>query len=197
MNEKALKRSIRKLTAAVTVIGSLLIVGGFFIIASLGGILTDTLGSQMSGTAEKCKTAILNQVDAGFQILQTLSSFMEYSQNMDLEELAEGLHQSSGYNDFIRMGLFWPDGTGIRVMTDRAIEYDIETDRLAREAQDSIGRAMEGECDVSRIYLDEDLNRKVFIYCVPYMMTGIMSPVYWPPALTHPCLKKFWTAICS
>ena len=71
MNEKALKRSIKKLTAIVTVIGTLLIAGGFFIIASLGNMLTNAINTQMASSTLECKINIRNQIDAGFQILQT------------------------------------------------------------------------------------------------------------------------------
>ena len=167
MNEKALKRSIKKLTAIVTVIGTLLIAGGFFIIASLGNMLTNAINTQMASSTLECKINIRNQIDAGFQILQTLASFTQRSTVQDIENLAEGLHQSSAYNDFIRMGIFQPDGTGVRVVADREIEYDIYTADLPLEAQDAIGCAMDGEATLSRIYQDTSLNRKVFVYCVP------------------------------
>jgi diguanylate cyclase (GGDEF)-like protein len=167
MNEHALKRYVRKVITLVVVIAVLLFAGGFFILSSLSNLLTDSIDSQMESSAKEYRISLQKQVEGGFQILQTLTGFLDNEQIQDTERLAEGLYLSNTYNDFIRMGFFYPDGSGIRVMADMATRYDVQVEDLDPSAQSAILTAMEGEPTVSRIYQDPTLETGVFIYCVP------------------------------
>ena len=79
MDEKSLKRRIRKLSIAVAVISVLILTGGVAASVNLRAILQDAILTQMEGEAERYGINIRRQIDADIQTLDTLAGFLQYS----------------------------------------------------------------------------------------------------------------------
>ena len=76
MDEKSLKRRIRKLSIAVAVISVLILTGGVAASVNLRTILQDAILTQMEGEAERYGINIRRQIDADIQTLDTLAGFL-------------------------------------------------------------------------------------------------------------------------
>lgn len=167
MNEKFVRRRLKKMTIIVIIISIVIMIGGSFTAASLNRMLDNTMSRQMEDETEEYKINIRQKIEADLQTLYTLSSFFEFSNTMNTDNFAKGLYESNNHNSFIRMGYFNTNGTGLRVMASQSIEKGIRTKDLNQSLQEIINKAWQGESAVSKIYYDEGLQRKVFAYGVP------------------------------
>ena len=77
MNEQALKKRLNHLTIAVVIISALILAGGGIASYYLRGMLQNTLTGQMESEVQQYKINIRRQIQADFQTLNTLSSFLQ------------------------------------------------------------------------------------------------------------------------
>lgn len=175
MNERAMQRQLKRMTAAVIITGFLILAGGGIFSASLGNVLSSTLRSQMESETEEYRISISRQTEADFQTLHTLSSFLEFSNTMDTESFARGLYESNNHNRFIRMGYFPLEGDGIRVVLNGSIETGVSPDSLPDTFQETVAKAWNGESAVSDFYYDELLEDTIIAYAVPVYQNGKLT----------------------
>lgn len=166
MDEKSLKRRIRKLSIAVAVISVLILTGGVAASVNLRTILQDAILTQMEGEAERYGINIRRQIDADIQTLDTLAGFLQYS-NMSTEEFIKGFRFTQRHNDFKSMGFFGKNGEGISVLIGSDGEREVQVDELDERAADIVRNAWEGRSGISGIYDPADTEENMVAYAVP------------------------------
>ncbi len=166
MNEQALKKRLNHLTIAVVIISALILAGGGIASYYLRGMLQNTLTGQMESEVQQYKINIRRQIQADFQTLNTLSSFLQFG-NMSTEAFVEGLVTSKQYHNFDRMGYFQTSGTGIRVTIDSKVERNAGIDELNENVQAVVKDAWKGKSGISRIYQPLDDGKAAYAYAVP------------------------------
>lgn len=181
MSEKQLMIKLRRITVVVAVISILLLLGGGYITASLGKVQDDTVTNQMTSEAKEYKASVLRKVESDMQTLQTLTSFFKFSNTIsaiDTDAFAQGLYESNNHNSFIQMAYFTREGEGIRVTINQDIEKGVRVETLDEFVQVIIEKAWNGESNVSKVYYDDKLEKKVFAYAVPVYrgneITGVL-----------------------
>lgn len=168
MDEKSLKSRIKKLSIAVVIISSAILIAVVAASYNLRTILQDALFSQMESETEQYGINIRRQMDADIQTLNTLASFIQYG-NMDTDSFIKGFQLSREYNDFDGLGFFGrPDmniDIGIMITSDAVEEVSAEAldGNMAAVVQD----AWNGGSGISRIYTEEDTDENMFAYAVP------------------------------
>lgn len=129
MDEKSLKSRIKKLSIAVVIISSAILIAVVAASYNLRTILQDALFSQMESETEQYGINIRRQMDADIQTLNTLASFIQYG-NMDTDSFIKGFQLSREYNDFDGLGFFGrPDmniDIGIMITSDAVEEVSAE-----------------------------------------------------------------------
>lgn len=166
MNEQALKKRLNRVTIAVVVISAFILAGGGIASYFLRGMLQDTLTRQMESEAQQYKINIKRQIQADFQTMNTLASFLQFGE-MSTESFMEGLVTSKQFHNFDRMGYFRISGTGIRVTVDSEIESKANIDELNDDVQTIVRDAWQGESGISEIYQPIDGKEISFSYAVP------------------------------
>lgn len=138
------------------------------------------MNTQMQTEAEEYRTNILRQIDGDLQTLSTLASYLEFSQTPNQEQFAQGLYESNGRNDFVRMAYFPLGEAGIRVTAELSIETGVTVESLSETMQQVIRDAWTGKGGVSRIYHDDQLEEDVYGYGVPVFegetVVGTLGP---------------------
>ena len=125
MNEKTIQKRLRNTTILITIASILLIICGSVISNFLQNSLRTVSQEQMKAEADEYKNRILKQIDADFQSVNTLSSFIEYSYTVDLEHFAERLDEANRNNDFLTMAYFPKDGNGVIATLGQAVETGV------------------------------------------------------------------------
>lgn len=134
MNEKTIQKRLRNTTILITIASILLIICGSVISNFLQNSLRTVSQEQMKAEADEYKNRILKQIDADFQSVNTLSSFIEYSYTVDLEHFAERLDEANRNNDFLTMAYFPKDGNGVIATLGQAVETGVPLSSLAPES---------------------------------------------------------------
>ena len=174
MNEKTIQKRLRNTTILITIASILLIICGSVISNFLQNSLRTVSQEQMKAEADEYKNRILKQIDADFQSVNTLSSFIEYSYTVDLEHFAERLDEANRNNDFLTMAYFPKDGNGVIATLGQAVETGVPLSSLAPESIGVIENAWEGEQTVSRLFESEISHERVFAYGVPVYDNGVI-----------------------
>lgn len=172
MDENRLRQRLRRITVLVVLSGLALAAAGSIVSRALQQVLSDTTDRQMQAETDEYKINILRKLEADMQTLQTLASFLEFSDTAPSADFAQGVEETDAYNDFLCMGYFRQDGTGIWAVKGREPAQDAQADGMARELQEILTQAWEGACGISRIYEDPVLGEKVFSYAVPVFREG-------------------------
>ncbi len=172
MDEKQIRKNLRRATFLVVLSGILLLTAGGLVTQYLRGMLRSTANTQMETETKEYKERLQQRIDTDFQTLFTLSSFLEFSEAMDQNAFAQALYESNNHNDFITMTYFEKDGLGIRAVLNRSVTMDVELGTLAEELQETVRKAWEGESSISQLFHEETLDDILYVYGVPVYRDG-------------------------
>lgn len=171
MSEKFLHRRIRKLTVIVALISAAILIVGSATAHYLNNILESAITDQLKSKTEQYKINIRRQIDADFQALHTLASFLEYFDG-DEEAFINGFTTSKQYNNFEHMGIFDKSSQNFRVTIDEDVNEKVSLDSMNDNVIDVINRACQGESCVSKIYNIPGSEKSMFAYAVPVSSGG-------------------------
>lgn len=166
MSEKFMHRRIRKLTVIVALISAVILIVGSATAHYLNNMLENAITDQLKSKTQQYKINILRQIDADFQVLHTLASFLEYFDG-DTESFSNGFMASKQYNSFEHMGIFDKSADCFIVTIDDDIQKNVPLDSMNEYVIDAIERACQGESCVSKIYNVPGTEKNMFAYAVP------------------------------
>ena len=168
MDERTLQKRLKRLSIAAAVISVVILAVGSLASYYLRNILEDALTEQMKSDAGQYKINILRQMDADFQTLDTLGSFLQYS-DMDTASFIRGFIESKEHNNFEHMGFFSRPGaeTEINVLIGTDASEDVDPESMNENVRQILEQAWEGKSGVSRIYHEDGENGNTLAYAVP------------------------------
>ena len=170
MIEERLQKQLRR--ASILVFGIIIVFfvcGGMFS-AYLRRIKAETIQEQVAAEAEEYKIRIHKQLDAD---LQTLSSMAAVLKDVDdMHRMIEYLEEANQTNAFLTMAYFGQDQKGVISTMGREPIEDAALSDLTQEGQEGVRKALEGEPAVSRLFMSEVSNNRVFAYSVPVYREG-------------------------
>lgn len=122
--------------------------------------------------AETARNLITQGIEANFETLTTLSSFIGYNSrgtiNPDLDKMMNTLNSINTQNSFLRMGFVSTDFRGNFVHLDGSYELDVDM-----SDKKSVQSAMSGTPAVSGTFWDDSLQAYVNRYSVPVYENGV------------------------
>lgn len=175
MDEKQIRKRIKKISIFVAAVSVLLLTASGIFAVYLNHTLKETMNDQMAAEAEEYKNRIQKQIDATVQNLNTLAGFIEFSNITDPNQFAEALYASSLQNNFISMSYFKKDGAGMIATGDGIKKVDSIDLIPYAEMNDVVKKAWNGEKVFSNLFHDEhndDIKEKIFVYGVPVYKNG-------------------------
>lgn len=168
MDEKLLKKRLRRLTVAVILISIVVLILGSYASYYLRTILGEALSEKMKSETEQYKIAIQRQMNADLQTLNTLASFLRYT-NLSPDVFADAFLNSKEYNNFEGMAFYGKEGVdiNIRINSDCDIDQITSVDTLNEAVRTAVEKAWCGSSAVSEIFCDQKTNADMFAYAVP------------------------------
>ncbi len=145
MDEKTIQKRLKKTIIFVAGIIIMLLMISGLLITFLKNTMTDAANTQMHYETVEYKNRLFKQIDADFQNLNTLSSFIESSHLTTAHALAPMLQKANTYNAFITMGYFEKNGTGAMAILDEAVRTGVDVSTLDEEVIEVIEKAWSGE----------------------------------------------------
>ena len=121
-------------------------------------------------TAEYIKR-LEKQIDANFQLLDTLAVFIGNGESLDEEGFSEIFDEANYQNDFLTMAYFDRSGNGITSTLGEGIDR-MSLEDGQEEFREVAYAALEGESRVSRLFTGNLSHEKVFVYAVPVKTDG-------------------------
>lgn len=165
MEERALRKRLYRVTAVAILISLLILAGGSVASYYLRVMLEDTLEEQMATEAEQYKINIRRRIDGDLQTLQTLASFLRFSQ-MSTEDFQKAFQASRAYTSFSRIGYFPREGPGLKISEDGQMETGVAPEELDGELRGIVETAWEGQSGISKMY-EQTSGKQIFFYAVP------------------------------
>ena len=168
MNERVLRKRLKRLTAAFALLSVLILAFGSLASYYLRTVLREALNEQMQSETEQYKINMLRQMDADYQTLDTLASFLRYS-NMKTEAFINGFLDSKEHNDYEQLCFFGKGDVDINIKISSALDVDEDADleSMNKDVIQIVEQAWKGKSGISRIYSEADSDKKLFAYAVP------------------------------
>ena len=113
MEEKRLQKRLRRAVAIIVAAGLLLLAAGVGIATFLARSVVEVTNEQMRAETEEYKNRLEKQMSSDYQILTTMSSFLEFSDVEEADNFDEILDESNLWNDFISMAYFPLNAPGV------------------------------------------------------------------------------------
>ena len=167
MQEKKIQRRLRTMTLLVVAVSILFFIGGNVISGFLTSSLNEVTETQMRREAEEYKNRILQQIEADFQVLNSLADFVKYEDTANRQRFAQQLESSNQNNDFLTMAYFPIDDDGMISTLGKELEIQVPLTSVSTEVQSVIQKAWEGESSISRLFESDMYHGRVFVYGVP------------------------------
>ena len=177
MDEKKTRKLLTRLTVIVACISVALFLFTGCILYYLFFSLRTYTHEQMQLEAAEYKSRILKQIDKDFQILHSLSTFLSFTDSLSREDLVEGLYQINATNDFVRMALFFSDGSGMIDTLEYGTSSDYPLASSHAYVQNAVSRAFQGQDAVSLMFESQISGDLVYMYAVPVMQNGQITAV--------------------
>ena len=141
-------------------------ISGILVSYTLRMAWTEEIESEIEFKVNSFLSKISRQVDADFQILNTLKSFVQFHIDTASDDLMEGLNESNSSNRFVRMSIIYLDGSVLHTTLFEDVKK-VSFVSLDEKLQNSLMQSFNGENAVAEIYYDTDLERKVLVTSVP------------------------------
>lgn len=178
MDEIKLKKSIKRITVFFIAVSFLIVSTGWYSASSLDNVFKETINNQVTLELNKYKNSISSRVSSDIQSLQTLSSFIEFEEDLDTQSLLQTLYKSNDHTGFLCMAYFYNDYYCTMVSTSGKIEENFPLYDLNSSAVKIIKNTWEtNESGVSDVFYDEFLDKKVIAYSIPIIDDGKVEGV--------------------
>lgn len=172
MDEKRMRKRLKRVTVACVCISILLLAGGVAASVLLERTFKDSVNNQIEAETEEYKINISRKMEADRQTLDTLASFLEFSDSMDTDLFVRGLYESNNSNGFVRMGYFSKNGKGVRVTINGAVEQELSAKDMNPNLYAILQESWNGENGISNVYYDTVLKEELIAYTVPVEQDG-------------------------
>lgn len=172
MNEKEMRKRLHKTIRFVAATGTFLIIIGVVVAMFLVNTMNDATIDQIQSETDEYRTRLLSQVDTDYQILNTFSSIIGNSNIVEDEKFPAMLEEANEQNDFLTMIYMAAGGYGVAATLGKGYNDDIRLEDLQDEVRPVIDDALEGRSTVSRLFVGEISEERIFAYGVPVYRKG-------------------------
>ena len=172
MEENQIQARLRHVAGIILIAVLLLLAVGIGVAAFLVNSMVEVTNSQMRAETEEYKSRLNKQISSDFQILTTMSSFLEFSDVEQADNFAQILDESSLRNDFVTMAYFPVDNTGIVAILGDPVRTSVQVTDMQPEVQDVVYRTWNGETVLSYLFESELTREKIFVYGIPVEKNG-------------------------
>ena len=172
MEEKRLQGRFRRAVAIIVAAGVLLLAVGVGIAVFLAHSVVEATNEQMRAETDEYKNRLEKQMSSDYQILTTMSSFLEFSDVEQAGNFDEILDESNLRNDFVSMAYFPLNGPGVLDILGQPVRSDVELAEMQPEVQEVVTQAWQGEMALSDLVQSELTQEKIFIYAIPVSRNG-------------------------
>ena len=180
MIERKLQKKLRVAVFQVSFVFIILVVCGGMLFSHLRDIQDAAVRDQVIAEAEEYKSRIHKQIQSDFQILSTLSAFIENpADEADWSLMVQRLRAANQSNAFLSMAFYDRDLRGIICTPDRDPLMNATLAELNAEAQNAVRLALAGTPSVSKLFESTISQQRVFAYSVPFYVgdeiVGVLS----------------------
>lgn len=172
MEENQIQIRLRHAAGIILIAGLLLLAVGIGVAAFLVHSMVEVTNSQMKAETDEYKSRLTKQISSDFQILTTMSSFLEFSDIEQADNFAQILDESNLRNDFVTMAYFPVDSTGVLAILDEPVRTGVRVEDMQQEVQDVVFRTWKGETALSDLFESEVTREKIFVYGIPVEENG-------------------------
>ena len=172
MEETRIQARLRRAARIILTAGLLLLAVGIGVAAFLVNSMIQVTNSQMRAETDEYKNRLTKQISSDFQILTTMSSFLEFTEVEQADNFAQILDQSNLRSDFVTMAYFPTDGTGVVAIPDEPVRTDVRLEDMQPEVQNVVSRTRNGEAALSKLFESELTREKIFVYGIPVEENG-------------------------
>ena len=163
MEETRIQARLRRAARIILTAGLLLLAVGIGVAAFLVNSMIQVTNSQMRAETDEYKNRLTKQISSDFQILTTMSSFLEFTEVEQADNFAQILDQSNLRSDFVTMAYFPTDGTGVVAIPDEPVRTDVRLEDMQPEVQNVVSRTRNGEAALSKLFESELTREKIFV----------------------------------
>ena len=171
MEEKRLQERLRRAVVLIVAAG-LLLAAGAGGAAFLARSMVEVPKDQMRAETDEYKKRLEKQMSSDYQILTTMSGFLEFSNVDEAENFDEILNEANLRNDFVSMAYFPLNGSGVVAVLGQPVRSDVELAEMQPEVQEVVAQAWQGEMALSDLVQSELTQEKIFIYAIPVSRNG-------------------------
>ena len=173
MVEKRLRERLHRAAVLIVAAGVLLLAAEAGVAAFLARSVVEVTNEQMRAETDEYKNRLEKQMSSDYQILTTMSSFLEFSNVDEAENFDEILNEANLRNDFVSMAYFPLNGPGVLAVLGQPVRGGVELTELQPEVQEVVAQAWQGEMALSDLVQSELTQEKVFIYAIPVSRNGV------------------------
>ncbi|HJB68744.1 MAG TPA: EAL domain-containing protein [Candidatus Fournierella excrementigallinarum] len=171
--EKRLRERLHRAAVLIVAAGVLLLAAEAGVAAFLARSVVEVTNEQMRAETDEYKNRLEKQMSSDYQILTTMSSFLEFSNVDEAENFDEILNEANLRNDFVSMAYFPLNGPGVLAVLGQPVRGGVELTELQPEVQEVVAQAWQGEMALSDLVQSELTQEKVFIYAIPVSRNGV------------------------
>lgn len=171
--EKRLRERLHRAAVLIVAAGVLLLAAEAGVAAFLARSVVEVTNEQMRAETDEYKNRLEKQMSSDYQILTTMSSFLEFSNVDEAENFDEILNEANLRNDFVSMAYFPLNGPGVLAVLGQPVRDGVELTELQPEVQEVVAQAWQGEMALSDLVQSELTQEKVFIYAIPVSRNGV------------------------
>lgn len=177
MNNKQLRRNLNSIFCITLFLCMLVLLIGNSMIKSLDYTEKTTIESDIKNKTEAYKIQIQKKLDSKMEILYTLSSFLNFEKDIDLDSLLEILYNANKNNDFLSMSYTSKEGKAVQATLFNNSGIYVDKSEFTEEFIDIIDRSLQGEEVISDVFYSKILHRKVVGMSIPIYYDGEIQGV--------------------
>lgn len=177
MNDKQLRKNLNIIFCIVLSLCILVLIIGNTVINSLNDTERKTIENDIKTKTEVYKIQIQQNLDSKMEILYTLSSFLNFKKDIDLDSLLEVLYNANKNNDFLSMSYTSKEGKAVQATLFNHSGIYVDKSEFTEEFIDTIDRSLQGEEVISDVFYSKILNRKVIAMSIPIYYDGEIQGV--------------------
>lgn len=168
MIEAKLQKKLRTAILQVSCIFVVFLICGGMLFFHLRDIQNTAVRDQLLAEAEEYKSRIYKQFESDFQVLYTLSAFIEEPRETeDWGQITQDLNAANEDNNFLSMAFYDRDMRGVICMLGEEPLTNAALSDLNPEAQKAVSLVLEGTPCVSRLFESTISQQRVCAYSIP------------------------------
>lgn len=172
MDEKLIKKYLRKLTVIFMIVCLVLIMVGYAFSKMLHTMFTQELSQQMVTEVKEYQAALNREMETNLKVLSVIAGFMEMEDVFQKEEAGQWLSGECKENDFLKIGYWKRNGEGIQILADGTVQSGLSAKEQDAQVYESIETAWKGEKTTSELYGGRGDTSGFFSSSVPVFQSG-------------------------